>query len=100
MTFLEKENFRLQSICRITENGGFEELSVKEGLAIEKKVENKLSSNCQDYYYVIGFVYPNNEGSYFEDAGLRLLDIENNEFNLFKDLIICAKNLVDVANKE
>jgi len=89
MTVLEKENFRIQTIYNI--NTG--EQSIKEGLCIEKQTLN------ESYYVICTVRYDESEEDvYIEIVGDRLLDIEDDEFKLFKELLSTARALVRLTN--
>lgn len=91
MTVLEKENFRIQTIYNI--NTG--EQSIKEGLCIEKKTLN------DSYYAICTIRYDESEEDIFIDiCSDRLLDIEDDEFKLFKELISTARALVRLTNTD
>lgn len=98
MTILDKGNFRLQNTVRVSvlaEKVFPEEIDVKQGLAVEKK--------CGDNnYYVICYVKWNlhEHCAEVEDVCMRLLDIEDNEWKLFKHLLVVAKEIVETANME
>lgn len=99
MTILEKDNFRLQTICKCNKGNFVDEL-VKNGLAIEKVCKHHLDGTKS--YYVICFIkYNKSEHSTeFENIGMNLLDIEDSEWKIFKLLANAAQKLIEAANIE
>lgn len=104
MVILEKGNFRLATISRATEvtreGIKFETCEVKEGIALEKR--SKKDYEGKPCYYVVAFVkFDKHEGcSEIDAVGMRILDIESEEWELAKSLLKAAEGLINAANEE
>lgn len=88
MTIIENEKYRLCTITKF-DSKDFADQPVKDGLAIEKKCTNDENS-----WYVIMFV----KASGVESIGVRLLDIEDNDWTTVRKLIECAYIISKTAN--
>ena len=98
MTIIRKGDYRIQTITKFAPSGKFEEMPIADGLAIEKKVPSN-----DDYYYVIGFVYYNDNDlcCRYEDVSMRTLDIVGGkEWDLVSKLLRVAEQLIIIANME
>lgn len=96
MTLATLKNYRLQTIY----NYFLGERPIKEGLAIEK--ECSYSSSSDKSYYVIAFVKYNSqeEGVEVEVCGTRILDVQDDEFMIFKHLVQLGKDIIELEYKE
>lgn len=100
MTFVEKNNIRLQSITQVSgidDNGAFltTQLLTKDGLGIEY---------CYDgeHYIVISFIKyePKEDGAYLDLVGNRILELDKNEFDDFKQLANIGIDMINCINEE
>lgn len=96
MTVINEENYRIAKIVKIDPKSkkGYKLLKTKEGLAIEKRCDNNS-------YYVICFVkYNEKEHSCnVECVGDRILDVQDDEYSIFKSLLARASYKVIEANR-
>lgn len=100
MTFVEKNNIRLQSITRasgIDDDGTLltTKLPTKDGLGIEY---------CYDgeHYIVISFIKyePKEDGAYLDLVGNRILELNKDDFDDFKQIANIGIDMVNCVNEE
>lgn len=98
LVLIQKGNYRLCGITNLKIEG--QKLvpfnSIKDGLAIEKQ----CATGDFKTYYVIAFIRYNKESEQveLEDVEFRMLDIDKREWNIVKDLIRSAKDIVETQN--
>lgn len=92
MTIFEKDNFRIQTISRLSADG-VDSLPISEGLAIER------TNDGGESYFVVGFVKFEKDEEKYEDVCFRTFDIDQDDWDLFTDLVSVARSLVIIANK-
>lgn len=92
MILIQKGFYRLGTITNILKEVD-PITSMKDGLAIEKKINDNS-------YYVVAFIRYNEEREQveFEDVDFRILDIDKEDWNIVKDLIVSAKDIVLTQN--
>lgn len=99
LVLIQKGNYRLCGITKLQpdKEGNLDIIhSMKDGLAIEKQ----CASGDFNHYYVIAFIRYNEEREQveLEDVDFRLLDVERQEWNVVKELIKSAKDIVETQN--
>lgn len=99
MIYIEKENYRIASMCKLdVDDVGTRIINVgmEDGLAIEKRCEDKTS-----WYIICYIIFDEHTGTYCMDCiGNRLTDVPACDWEIVKELIFAAGALVTIANKE
>ena len=93
MTIISKDDYRLQTITRITKDG-CKDVAIAEGLCIEKKCKNN------DSYYVIMTIKWNSEGYCDIKSDNAILDISDLDWRTVRPLISIGYQIVELANDE
>lgn len=72
---------------------------VFENLPLTKGIYIKQKAKFNNMYFIVGIVKPNGENIIYEDFLFRTFELKGKKFNEFKEIVGCAKDLVELYRK-